>query len=120
MSRRPWAVAAAAALQHDTDPSKPLRYVQHVRHQMQRGPATEAGAMARARWSDSHRREFQNGLWPVWAVLAVLAWVNVALQLTHSGRRWEILIPVATAVGATALALAGARGKLPVRRRNKR
>ncbi len=76
--------------------------------------------MARARWSDGNRREFKNGLWPVWAVLATLAWVNVVLQLTHSGAKWETLIPVATAAGATALALAGARGKLPVRRRDKR
>ncbi len=73
--------------------------------------------MARARWSDGNRREFKNGLWPVWAVLATLAWVSVVLQLTHSGARWETLIPVAT---AAALALAGARGKLPVRRRDKR
>ncbi len=76
--------------------------------------------MARARWSDGNRREFKEGLWPVWAVVAVLAWVDVVLQLTHPGARWETLIPVATAAGATALALAGARGKLPVRRRDKR
>jgi len=76
--------------------------------------------MARARWSDGNRREFQNGLWPVWAVLAVLAWVDVVLQLTHSGARGETLFPAASAVGATALALVGARGKLPVRWRNKR
>ncbi len=76
--------------------------------------------MARARRSDGNRREFKNGLWPVWAVLAALAWVNVALELTHSGARWETLIPAATGAAATALALAGAHGKLPVRRRNKR
>ncbi len=76
--------------------------------------------MARARWSEGNRREFQNGLWPIWAVLAVLAWVDVVSRLTHSGARWEILIPVSTAVVATALALAGARGKLSVRRRDKR
>ena len=75
--------------------------------------------MARARWWDGNRREFRNGLWPVWAVVAVLACVDVVLRLTHSGARWETLLPVATAVGATALALAGARGKLPVRRRKK-
>jgi len=57
--------------------------------------------MARARWSDSHRREFQNGLWPVWAVLAVLAWVNVALQLTHSGARWETLLAPAECCRST-------------------
>jgi len=39
--------------------------------------------MARARWSDGNRREFQNGLWPVWAVLAALAWVNVVLPLFY-------------------------------------
>ncbi len=76
--------------------------------------------MARARWSDGNRREFKNGLWPVWAVLATLAWVDVVLRLTHSGARWETLLPVATAAGATALALVGAHGKLPVRWRNKR
>jgi hypothetical protein len=76
--------------------------------------------MARARWSDDNRREFKNGLWPVWAVVAALAWVNVVLRLTDSGVRWETLIHAATAVGATALALAGSRGKLPVRRRDKR
>jgi len=76
--------------------------------------------MARARWSDGNRRVFKNGFWPVWAVVAALAWVDVVLRLTHSGARWETLLPVATAVGATALALVGARGKLPVRWRNKR
>ena len=76
--------------------------------------------MARARWSDGNRRVFKNGFWPVWAVVAALAWVDVVLRLTHSGARWETQIPVATAVGATALALVGARGKLPVRWRNKR
>lgn len=85
---------------------------------MQRGPATEAGA-----WPGHDGRTAtgasSKGLWPVWAVVAVLAWVDVDLQLAHSGARWETLIPVATAVGATALALAGVRGKLPVRRRNK-
>ncbi len=39
--------------------------------------------MARARWLDGNRREFQNRLWPFWAVLAALAWVNVVLPLFY-------------------------------------
>jgi len=68
------------------------------------------------RWSESNRRAFKNGLWPIFAVLALLNAVVLVLRVSAHDTGWTIALPIATVVVLTAAAVAGALGKLPVRR----
>jgi hypothetical protein len=75
-----------------------------------RSPRRKGGVQVR--WSESNRRAFKNGLWPIIAVLALLNVAVLALRVSAHGTGWTI----AAAVVFTAGAVAGALGKLPVRR----